>query len=110
MKIRIIKKQTLEDFALKNSGSRIGIQNWLLLAKIADWHLPEDIKATFPSADLLGKGTSRVVFDIGGNKYRMICEYHFNNNYVRLYINWVGTHADYTKLIKNNLQYTINDY
>lgn len=110
MRIRIIKKQTLEDYALENAGSRTGIQHWLLLAKIADWQLPEDIKGTFPSADLLGKGTSRVVFDIGGNKYRIICEYQFDNKYVRLYINWIGTHAEYTKLIKNNLQYTISTF
>ena len=66
--------------------------------------------ATFGSADLLGNGSNRVVFDIGGNNYRMICKYQFLESEVRLYIKWIGTHAQYTKLCNNNNQYNINIY
>jgi mRNA interferase HigB len=45
---------------------------WLTFLKLADWKEPGDITKTFGSADLLGNGSDRVVFDIAGNNYRMI--------------------------------------
>ena len=65
---------------------------------------------TFGAADLLGNGSDRVVFNIAGNNYRMICKYHFGVNQVHLYVKWIGTHADYTELCKKNDQYTISVY
>ena len=53
---------------------------------------------TFPSADLLGDGTEKVIFDIGGNNYRIICKYWFSRDDVHLYVKWIGTHAEYDKL------------
>ncbi|WP_424964445.1 type II toxin-antitoxin system HigB family toxin [Ekhidna sp.] len=40
---------------------------WLEVLRHADWNEPGDIKKTFAKADLLGGGSNRVVFDIGGN-------------------------------------------
>ena len=77
---------------------------------MADWTEPGDITKTFGSADLLGNGSDRVVFDIAGNNYRMICKYHFAVTRVHLYIKWIGTHAEYTKLCDANKQYTVNSY
>jgi mRNA-degrading endonuclease HigB of HigAB toxin-antitoxin module len=51
--------------------------NWVTTVKYADWDTPENIRQTFGSADLLGQKSSQVVFNIGGNNYRMICKYHF---------------------------------
>ena len=65
---------------------------------------------TFGSADLLGNGSDRVVFDIAGNNYRMICKYHFGATKVHLYIKWIGTHSQYTQLCDNNKQYSVNSY
>ena len=76
----------------------------------ADWDNPKDIIATFNSADILGKGSDRVVFNIGGNKYRIICKYFFGEQKVHLFIKWIGTHADYTKLCKKGEQFLIDDY
>lgn len=80
------------------------------MLKKSDWVLPNDIIDTFGSADLLGNGSNRVVFDIGGNNYRMICKYHFGASKVHLFINWIGTHAEYTQLCDRKEQYTINLY
>ena len=77
---------------------------------MGDWAQPGDIPKTFGSADLLGNGSDRVVFDIAGNNYRMICKYHFGVTSVHLYIKWIGTHAEYTKLCDDNKQYTVNNY
>lgn len=110
MRVHLIKKQTVENYAAANAGSRRPLNLWLGVIKYADWEGPSDIKKTFGSADLLGNGSERVVFDIGGNNYRMICKYHFGEKQVHLFVCWIGTHAEYDKLCKNNEQYTINMY
>jgi mRNA interferase HigB len=110
MKIHLIKKQTIQDFAKANVQSRASLEDWLEKVRYADWGLPEDMQATFGSADLLGKGSNRVVFDIGGNNYRMICKYVFGEKQVHLFVCWIGTHAAYDKLCKKHEQYSINIY
>jgi len=66
--------------------------------------------ATFNCADILGNESDRVVFNIGGNKYRLICKYQFWVSGVCLYVKWMGSHAEYTKLCKENKQYTVDLY
>ena len=95
---------------MANAGSRAPFVEWLSKVRKADWETPTDIKATFSSADLLGKSSFRVVFDIGGNNYRMICKYAFGERSVRLYVCWIGTHAEYDKLCNDNKQYTVYRY
>ena len=68
------------------------------------------MRQTFPSIDFLGNGSSRVVFDIEGNKYRLIAKYAFGENQVHLFICWMGTHANYSKLCESNNQFNINLY
>jgi mRNA interferase HigB len=110
MRVRLIKRKSIEDFALQNARSRSSFRIWLALLKRADWAEPGDIAETYGSADLLGNGSNRVVFDIAGNNYRMICKYHFGITRLHLYIKWIGTHADYTELCDNNEQYKVNIY
>ena len=110
MKVRLIKRKSIEDFAIQNARSRSSFRLWLTFLKMADWAEPGDITETFGSADLLGNGSDRVVFDIAGNNYRMICKYHFGVTRVHLYIKWIGTHAEYTKLCDDNKQYSVNSY
>jgi len=110
MKVRLIKRKSIEDFAVQNARSRSSFKIWLTLLKHADWEQPGDIPDTFGFADLLGNGSNRVVFNIAGNNYRMICKYHFGVTRVHLYIKWIGTHTEYTELCNNNEQYTVNIY
>src|SRR6476661_3942927 len=108
MKVHLIKKQSIEDFVARFPGARVPFSIWLTVIKAVDWNEPRDILQTFGAADLLGNGSDRVVFNIGGNNYRMICKYVFTRSEVRLYINWIGNHAAYDKLCKRNDQYSIN--
>lgn len=111
MKVHLIKKQTIEDYTRKQARSKVSFGIWLEVLKGADWDKPDDIKKTFGSADLLGDGCcDRVVFNIGGNNYRMICKYLFGSKAVHLFVCWIGTHAAYDKLCDKNEQYTVNDY
>lgn len=110
MKIRLVKKQTILDFIKEHPKSRSSFDLWLRLLKGADWYEPADIKALYGTADFLGKGTNRVIFNIGGNNYRLICSYYFGGKNVHLYINWIGTHKEYTRICDNQQQYTIENY
>lgn len=110
MKVHLIKKQTIEDYVANNSQSRSAFEHWLGLIKVANWETPADIKSTFATADILGQGSQRIVFDIGGNKYRMICKYHFGKNQAHLFVMWIGTHAEHDKLCKGGGQYSVSKY
>ncbi len=110
MRVHLIKKQTLEDFANQYPGSRASLDDWMEKLSFADWGLPGNIKQTYNTADLLGKSSSRVVFDICGNNYRMICKYLFGKRQAHLFVCWMGTHAEYDKVCKQGMQYTINLY
>ena len=110
MKAHLIKKQAIEDYVKKNAQSRASFKIWLSILKRIVWNEPNDILATFNSADILGNGSERVVFNIGGNKYRMICRYHFGTVRVHLFVKWIGTHAEYTKLCNERKQYEVSVY
>jgi len=110
MKIHLIKKQTIEDYIKNNAKSKASFEIWFSMIKHADWNEPNEITATFNSADLLGRGSNRVIFNIGGNNYRMICRYHFGTSKVHLFIKWIGNHAAYTKLCNEQKQYDISSY
>jgi len=110
MKVHLIKKKSVEAYVAKHAAGKSSFSSWLIAVKFADWSTPEDIQATFNTTDLLGNGTNRVVFDVGGNNYRVICKYAFGGNQVHLFVCWIGTHAEYTKLLKDNKQYTVSSY
>jgi mRNA interferase HigB len=110
MKVHLVKKQTLEDFAHLHPRSKTSLEDWAEKLKLANWEQPADMKRTYNTADLLGKSSSRVVFDIAGNNYRMICKYIFGAKQVHLFVCWMGTHAEYDKVCKQNEQYSINLY
>lgn len=110
MKVHLIKKQSIEDYILKNARSRASFEIWLSVLKRTDWNEPNAIISTFNSADILGNGSDRVVFNIGGNNYRLICKYHFGNMKVHLFVKWVGTHAEYTKLCNDGKQFDVDSY
>lgn len=67
---------------------------WVSVVKAADWSKPTDIKEIFRSADILAD--DRVVFNIGGNKYRLVVAVHYRGK--RIYIRFVGTHVEYDRI------------
>lgn len=110
MKVHLIKKQSIEDYVMQNSQSRISFNHWLTVINHANWMEPNNIIATFNTADILGGSSNRVVFNLGGNRYRMICKYQFGQEKVHLFIKWIGTHAEYSKICNDGLQYSITKY
>jgi mRNA interferase HigB len=67
---------------------------WETKVKKADWKTAHDLKKDFVDADPIGD--NRIVFNIKGNHYRMVAIVIFRNH--RLYVRWVGTHREYTKI------------
>jgi mRNA interferase HigB len=110
MKVHLVTKRNLKKYALQNSGARIFIKKWMIEVQKADWASPNDILNSYVSADLLGNGSNRVVFDLGGNNYRMICQYWFGEINVHLFVRWIGTHAEYNELCKRNGQFNCKEY
>lgn len=110
MKVHLISKQTIEEFILENARSKTSLENWCSIIRFADWNEPNEMIMTFNSADLLGNGSERIVFNIGGNKYRLICKYHFGVTRIHLFIKWIGNHAEYSKLCKEGKQFDISSY
>jgi len=110
MKVSLVKKQTLINYAIKHAESRTSFFDFFSRIKAADWEKPGDMKATFGNADILGKSSDRVVFNIGGNNHRLICTYRFGEKSVRLYVRWLGTHSDYTALCDRKQQYTADNH
>ena len=108
MKVHLIRKETIETFVLEYAQCRIALNEWLFKIKNADWEKTADIQATFRTADLLGKSSNRVVFDIAGKHYRMICKYAFGDKQVHLFGCWIGTHAAYDKLCNGQEQFTVS--
>ena len=110
MRINLVSKRSVDKYIRKNNQVKSLFYNWIKKIGTADWNSPHDIKETFGSANHLGKGTNRVVFNIGGNRYRIICSYFFGKQKVQLVIKWIGTHAEYTKLCLSNKQYSVEQY
>lgn len=110
MKVSLVKAQTVLNYAKKHAESKASCEDFISRIKAADWERPDDMKKTFGSVDVLGDGSYRAVFNIGGNNHRIICKYRFGNNSVRLYVLWLGTHAEYTTLCNKGEQYTADNH
>jgi mRNA interferase HigB len=110
MKVHLIKEKTIYLFSINHTNCYFPLEDWVDKIRNAGWEKPEDILFTFPSCDLLGNGSSRVIFNIKGNQFRLIGKYGFGENQVHLFICWIGSHADYSKLCAKGLQYTISTY
>ena len=84
----------LRKFAKKHNQSRKPLARFLGIARHAEWkHFP-DVKAAFPAADYAAQ-TGNVIFDIGGNKYRLITLVDFDAKI--LDIQSVMTHEEYNR-------------
>src|SRR6266704_2366773 len=90
--LRIISRRRLREFWERHADSRTSLDTWYQAARKASWTNLVEIKRTFPTADLVG---TCVVFNIGGNNYRLITGIDFK--YQVIYVKAVLGHAEYDK-------------
>jgi mRNA interferase HigB len=92
--VRIIARATLRDFWEVNADAGQPLKAWFREVKGADWNSPHEAKAFYGNASVIGN--NRIVFNIAGNKYRLVVK--FNYTYRIGYIRFIGTHARYDEI------------
>jgi mRNA interferase HigB len=93
--MQIIAKRRLREFWGRHSRSEVPLKAWFTLVQAADWSSPQDVKNDFGrTVDFISD--NRVIFDIGGNKYRLIV--HVAYRFKRVLIKFVGTHEEYDQI------------
>jgi mRNA interferase HigB len=90
--MRVFSRRKLREFWTAHPRARSPLDQWYKAARQAEWKSFDDVRATHGHADRYAKF---VIFDIGGNKYRLIVAIHYNTG--RVYVRHVLTHADYTR-------------
>src|SRR5687768_4879787 len=95
--MRVIALSTLRAFLEANPGhadAREPVMAWYRQVRAADWATPADVKREVGTASILKDG--RAVFNIGGNKYRVVV--WINYPYRVVYIRFIGTHRQYDNI------------
>lgn len=90
----IISKRVINVFIAKDTKSADALISWYVNTKAADWANFSEMKNTFNSVDAIGNDL--YVFNIKGNKYRLIARIFFKIRTV--YIKFIGTHSQYDKI------------
>ena len=94
--MRVIAGSTLKTFWKKpgHGDSEEALKTWHGEAFRAEWKSPAEVKAQYGNASIVGN--NRVVFNIAGNKYRLIVAFAYRMQIA--YIKFVGTHTEYDKV------------
>ena len=90
--MHIISRKTLRQFWEKHPDSEMALIRWFKIIETTNFRNFSELRATFPTADKVGNW---IVFNIGGNKYRLIASIHFNRG--KVYIRHILTHQEYDK-------------
>ncbi|MEL4894729.1 type II toxin-antitoxin system HigB family toxin [Crocosphaera sp. Alani8] len=90
--MHVITRKRLNEFAQKYPETKTALSQWYNNIKNNDFSSFVELRKIFPSADQVGKLT---VFNIGGNKVRLIAAIHYNRK--KVYIRAVLSHQEYNK-------------
>lgn len=94
--MRIVSHKKLKDFyeTPGREDSKVALERWYHLTEEAEWRNLSDLKRDFPSADYAGN--QHYVFNIKGNRYRLVVVIKFVMGYV--FVRFVGTHTEYDRI------------
>jgi mRNA interferase HigB len=93
--MNVVSRKTLVACWGRHPQSKAPLTAWYLVARKAEWKTSADVKNQFgTTVDFVGD--YRVIFDIAGNKYRLVV--HVSYTYKSVLIKFVGTHAEYDKM------------
>ena len=90
--MHVVSHKAIRMFCEKHPHGRSALDHWYRAAKRAQWSCFADVKQTFNTADFVAP---YVVFDIGGNKYRLVAELNFGRRV--LFVRHILTHKEYVK-------------
>lgn len=94
--MHVIKKKTLVEFFQhpEHQDAKGPLEAWHYEVNRAQWTSPADVKAQYGSASVLKN--NRIVFNIAGNKYRLVVRINYNSKTV--FVRFIGTHREYEKI------------
>ena len=94
--MRIVSHRKLKEFyeTPGREDARVSLERWYHIVLESQWRNLGEMKADFPSVDYVGN--QRYVFNIRGNKYRLVVVVKFVMGYV--FIRFIGTHSEYDKI------------
>jgi mRNA interferase HigB len=90
--MRLVSNKALVDFAARHREAELPLQAWRKIVECSSFSNFAELKRAFSAVDKVG---DFVVFDIGGNKFRLVTAVHFNRQMV--FIRHVFTHKEYDK-------------
>jgi mRNA interferase HigB len=90
----IVSRKKLRDFWVIYPESEQTLKTWYKVVMKSQWKSSNDIKMQYKNASIVGN--NRVVFNICGNKYRLIAKFNYEMQWC--WIRFVGTHAQYDKI------------
>jgi mRNA interferase HigB len=94
--VRIITKKRLEDFGKQYPDAQTSLKFWYDIVAANNFYSAQEVTQVFKTADYVGN--ERLVFNIAHNKYRLIAKFRFHLRAQRVYIRFIGTHAEYDKI------------
>ncbi len=92
--MQIIAKRTLRQFWERHPQAETPLKVWFAMVSKAEWSGPVDVRAMFGSADFVAD--NRVIFDIGGNKFRIVARVSYR--FKRVLVKFIGTHREYDQI------------
>lgn len=98
--MQIVARRTLREFWAIHPQAEVPLRAWYGLVSNAEWTGPAEVRAMFNSADFLAD--NRVVFDIAGNKFRLVV--HVAYPFKTVLIKFIGTHAEYDKILAETVR------
>jgi len=96
--VRVVSRKKIVDFYSLHANSKTALEEWYQKITKRNFSNLNELKGVFSTADYVGN--NRIVFNIKGNDYRLIAIVIYMSR--KVYIRWIGTHAEYDKIdIKN---------
>lgn len=92
--MNVVARRTLVEFWTLHPRARGPLSAWYDLARAAEWRTPQDVRDDFNSVDFVGD--NRVIFDIGGNNYRLVVRISYP--FKQVLVKFVGPHAEYDRI------------
>jgi mRNA interferase HigB len=97
----IINRKTLLEYCDKYAGASLALREWYYELLHSNCKNFNDLKKVYPDASIVGD--DRVVFNISGNRYRLVVRIVFEFKVIQ--IKWFGTHAEYDKIDVKTVQF-----
>ena len=91
--MHVVTRKRLREFWLEYPESETPLRAWFSIMKLRHYSTPHEVRRDFPAASFLGQW--RTVFNIGGNKYRLVVDMRYDLG--RVYIRHILTHVEYVR-------------